>query len=167
MHVAARRLFVLLLIAASAAACRKDQPAPSPGPAASAPAALPPGHPPLDAAPPAGATAGGSVSGTVSLSPSVASRAKGPVLFLIARSAADRQILAVRREEGVTFPFAFTISAADAMVSGTSFTGPLDITARLSQSGDAAPAKGDLEGVARGVAVGAKDVAIALDSVRQ
>ena len=45
--------------------------------------------------------------------------------------------------------------------------GPLEITARLSKSGDAVSAKGDLEGLAKDVAVGAKDVKITLDSVRQ
>ena len=45
--------------------------------------------------------------------------------------------------------------------------GPLEITARLSRSGDAVAARGDLEGVARGVAVGAKDARITLDTVHE
>src|SRR5262249_19024350 len=44
---------------------------------------------------------------------------------------------------------------------------PLEITARLSKSGDAVAAKGDVEGVAKGVAVGATDVRIALDTVHE
>jgi cytochrome c-type biogenesis protein CcmH len=75
--------------------------------------------------------------------------------------------VAVRREDGVKYPFAFRISAADAMTEGTKFAGPLDVTARLSRTGDAMPQAGDLEGTARGVAVGATDVAITVDSTRQ
>jgi hypothetical protein len=67
----------------------------------------------------------------------------------------------------VKFPFSFRLSAADAMVAGTPFKGPLDITARLSKSGDAVAAKGDLEGVARGIDVGAKDVKVTIDRVRE
>ena len=129
---------------------------------------LPPGHPPVDGAPPpATATDTGSVAGTIAVSPSLRSRATGGVLFVIARSAADRRILAVRREDNVTFPVQFRISGRDAMVAGTTFAGPLDITARLSKSGDAVAASGDLEGTARGIAVGAEDVKVTLDSVRQ
>jgi hypothetical protein len=132
---------------------------------------LPPGHPPVDGAPPthadAGASVGGSVAGTVTVTPNLQSRAGGGVLFVIARSGPDRRIVAVRRESGATFPFAFHISGADAMIAGTSFSGPLEITARLSQSGDAVAAKGDIEGIAKGVAVGATDVKIALDTVHE
>lgn len=127
------------------------------------PAALPPGHPPLGSKP---AAAGAAIAGRVELSPSLAGRS-GAALFVIARSAKTQQIVAVRKEEVRRFPLSFSISSADAMTAGTSFEGPLDITARLSQSGDAVPAKGDVEGVARGLAPGARDVRIVLDSVRQ
>jgi hypothetical protein len=183
-------------LAAALCACARERPAPppedEPTPAASlrpltsrdasslpdrpapadrtAPAgSLPPGHPPpLDggasAAPP---SAGESVAGTIAVAPALRERARGGVLFVIARAGADRQIVAVRREDGVAFPFAFRVSAADAMVGGTSFKGPLEITARLSKSGDATAAKGDLEGVAKDVAVGARDIKITLDRVRE
>jgi cytochrome c-type biogenesis protein CcmH len=108
------------------------------------------------------------VSGTISVGPTVSSRVvPNEVLFIVARSASSRQVVAVRKEDGARFPFAFEISGADAMVEGTSFEGPFDITARISKSGDAIPAAGDIEGVARGVAAGATGVAITLDSVRQ
>jgi cytochrome c-type biogenesis protein CcmH len=129
---------------------------------------LPPGHPPIDGAPPAGAGADtGSVAGTIAVAPSLASRAAGGVLFVIARSAGDNKILAVRREDNVTFPFKFQISGRDAMIAGTTFAGPLTVTARLSKSGDAVAAKGDLEGTARGVSVGATDVKVTLDTVKE
>jgi hypothetical protein len=112
------------------------------------------------------AAPGESLSGTVTLSPSLASRT-GAALFLIARNAKSQQIVAVRKEDASRFPASFSISGADAMTDGTSFEGPLDVLARLSQSGDAIPAKGDIEGVARGLKPGQRDVRIVLDSVRQ
>ncbi len=144
-----------------------DDPAP---PFAPRPEALPPGHPPVDR--PAPPLAGGelnpaSVSGTVRLAPRlVGRRVPSDVLYIIARNHETRTVVAVRREERVRFPYAFEISAADAMVEGTPFTGPLDLTARLSRTGDAVPARGDLEGITHGVAVGARSVSITLDTVR-
>lgn len=185
-----RATAVLLLTAALAAGCRERAASP-PRPAATADpgklrpltsrdgaqhtfapeplASLPPGHPPVDGAPaPAGPRTGDAVSGTVVLAPMLKARL-GPTdaLFVIARSAATRQILAVRKAESVRFPFAFEISGADAMVEGTPFVGPFDITARLSKSGDAMPGGGDVEGTAKGVAAGAKNVVVTLDTVRQ
>jgi hypothetical protein len=193
----ARRLILAAaLLAVTVAACRAEKPlppaedtaAPAAGPsatlrpltsrdgAAAAPEAapspapegsLPPGHPPLDTAPAGHAASAGSVSGTITVTPNLQSRAKGGVLFVIARSGPDRRIVAVRRESAAAFPFAFRISGMDAMIAGTSFTGPLEITARLSQTGDAVASKGDVEGVAKGVAVGATDVKITLDTVHE
>jgi hypothetical protein len=145
------------------------------GPAASSAAplpdaSLPPGHPPLDAAPPPGAAAsdGASIAGTVTVAPNLQSRAAGGVLFVIARSAAaDHRILAVRREDNVKFPFKFRLSGEDAMIAGTAFAGPLDVTVRLSKSGDAAAAKGDIEGTARGLRIGATDAKVTLDTVHE
>jgi cytochrome c-type biogenesis protein CcmH len=146
----------------------RDRSGPAESAAPAADSSLPPGHPPIDAAPPPGAGAEtGSVAGTIAVAPTLQSRAAGGVLFVIARSAADRRILAVRREDNVTFPFKFQVSGRDAMIAGTTFAGPLDVTARLSKSGDAVAAKGDLEGTARGVAVGATDVKVTLDTVHE
>src|SRR5687767_11974823 len=69
------------------------------GPRTVAEASLPPGHPST-------ADAAASVAGTVRLD---ASLSNGPpprdaVLFIIARDA-ERRIVAVRREDGVAFPF--------------------------------------------------------------
>jgi len=132
-------------------------------------ASLPPGHPPIDAAPPpdAAASDGASIAGTITVAPNLQSRAAGGVLFVIARSAADHRLLAVRREDNVKFPFKFRISGQDAMIAGTAFAGPLDVTARLSKSGDAVAAKGDIEGTARGLRVGAEDVKVTLDTVHE
>ncbi len=137
-------------------------PAPQPGPAQS----LPPGHPPVGAPPSVSPVSGAAVSGTVAIAPRLKER-QGKALFIIARSAASGQIVAVRKEQDVHFPLRFQISAADAMVEGTAFAGPFDLTVRLSKTGDAMPGAGDVEGTAKGVAAGARDVKITLDTVRQ
>lgn len=187
------RLFALgaCLLAVLASSCRSERPAPPaesepsppaslrpltsrdrPGPAGSGASSvpetsLPPGHPPMGGTPAAAPAETGSVAGTIAVAARLQGRAAGGVLFVIARSGADRRIVAVRREEGATFPFKFRISGADAMMAGTTFAGPLEITARLSKSGDAVAARGDLAGVARGIAVGAKDVKITIDTVHE
>jgi cytochrome c-type biogenesis protein CcmH len=108
---------------------------------------------------------GAAVSGVIDLAPRFKEQG-GVALFVIARSATEHQILAVRKEERPQFPFSFRISGADQMVQGTAFAGPLDITARLSKSGEAMPSKGDLEGVARGVSPPKEGVRILLDTQR-
>jgi hypothetical protein len=182
-RVAGSRLVVIAagLVAALASSCRGEKPAPPAGEGSSpstslrpltADSALPPGHPPIDAAAPRSDAAdtgsvAGSVAGTIAVAPSLKARVPSGVLFVIARSSADKRIVAVRREDVVTFPFRFKISGADAMIAGTPFAGPLDITARLSRSGDAVAAKGDVEGVARGIAVGSGEVRVTLDTVHE
>lgn len=127
---------------------------------------LPPGHPPVEGPPSARATGGARVSGTVALAASHAGRAAGGgVLYVIAKK--DGATLAVRRLEVARFPVAFELSEADVMVQGTPFTGPVEIVARLSKTGDALPAPGDIEGTTRGVALGATGVEVRLETVRQ
>lgn len=143
--------------------------------AADAPAALPPGHPPTGGgalppghAPVAQGPSGPPVSGRVTVSGPLQARAAGArALYVIARKAGTRDIVAVKKIDQPTFPAAFELSGGDAMVPGTPFAGPFDLTVRLSKSGDAIPAAGDLEGSSKGVAAGAKDVTVALDTVRQ
>jgi cytochrome c-type biogenesis protein CcmH len=103
------------------------------------------------------------VAGTVLLSAKL-SAGPGDVLYLIAKKGPTT--LAVRRIDKPAFPLEFELSGADAMVSGVPFEGPVDLVARLSRTGDAIPAKGDLEGVAKGVAVPAARVKVTIDSVR-
>jgi cytochrome c-type biogenesis protein CcmH len=104
----------------------------------------------------------------VTLSAGLQARAAGAkALYVIARKAGTRDIVAVKRVDAPSFPAAFELSAGDAMVPGSAFTGPFDLTARLSKSGDAIPAPGDLEGSVAGVAAGAKGVGLTLDTVRQ
>jgi hypothetical protein len=53
------------------------------------------------------------------------------------------------------------------MMEGVSFEGPFDVTARWSQQGDAMPAPGDIEGVAKGVAMNGAEVKIVLSDARK
>jgi hypothetical protein len=130
--------------------------APAPAPA------LPSGHPPLGEPAP-GAKSAGRISGTIALSPKLA---VGPsdVLYVMAKK--GTATLAVRRVEKPSFPFVFEISGGDVMMAGGAFDGPVDVVARVSRTGDAIPAKGDLEGTARNVKVPAKDVKLTIDAVR-
>jgi hypothetical protein len=150
---------------------------PSPGPV-DADAPLPPGHPPLGDAPAAalpsghppigeplpGAKSAARLSGTIALSPRLT---VGPsdVLYVMAKKGAAT--LAVRRVDKPSFPFAFEISAGDAMMAGGAFEGSVDVVARVSRTGDAIPAKGDLEGVAKAVSIPSKNVKLTIDTVRQ
>jgi cytochrome c-type biogenesis protein CcmH len=125
-------------------------------------AALPAGHPPIGEPGPA-AAAGARIAGTIALSPNLKS---GPsdVLYVMAKR--GTATLAVRRVDKPAFPFAFEISAGDAMMAGGAFEGSVDVVARLSRTGDAIPAKGDLEGVAKNVKVPSQAVKVTIDRVR-
>lgn len=131
-------------------------------------AAMPQGHPPLSGGGAGAASTAPPLGGTVALAPSIAERAGGAkALYVIARKAGTRDIVAVKKIDAPKFPAAFELSGSDVMVSGTAFAGPFDLTARLTLTGDAIPSAGDLEGATKNVAAGTKDVKITLDSVRQ
>ena len=90
------------------------------------------------------------VSGTIRIDPTLADQMpEGASLFLIARSEGVKRgiPLAVKKLQGVTFPYSFTLGQADVMLSGALFEGPITIFARLDKDGDAAPASGDIDGV--------------------
>ena len=143
-------------------------------------APLPPGHPPLESAPtqapplPAGhppigepgpgAKSAGPIAGTIALSPKLK---VGPTDVLYVMAKRGTATLAVKRVDKPSFPLAFEISGGDAMMGGGSLEGPVDVVARVSRTGDAIPAKGDLEGVVKNVKVPSKSVHLTIDSVRQ
>jgi cytochrome c-type biogenesis protein CcmH len=135
-------------------------------PEAGTPPTLPPGHPPLTAGPVGvGTASAGRVAGTITLSPRLRQRlAPTDVLYVIAKK--DGATLAVQRIENPRFPLAFELSGANAMMAGGAFEGPVDVTARLSKTGDAIPTSGDLEGTRTGVSVPADGVAITIDKAR-
>jgi cytochrome c-type biogenesis protein CcmH len=153
---------------------RDDAPAPAasaaPGEAASNPhesQTLPAGHPPIEGSGGAAAAAHAapSVTGVVEAAPAVKGKIKGGALYVIARNAKTNHVIAARRLES-SVPQKFEISGADAMPPGTPFEGPFKIIARWSQSGDAMPQPGDIEGTAVNVAAGEKNLKIVLSEVR-
>ena len=90
------------------------------------------------------------VSGTIRIDPTLADQMpEGASLFLIARSEGVKRgiPLAVKKLQGVTFPYSFTLGQADVMLPGALFEGPITIFARLDKDGDAASAPGDIDGV--------------------
>jgi len=145
---------------------------------------LPPGHPPLEGAPAQGApqaaplpaghppigepapgsTSADRISGTIALSPKFQ---VGPTDVMYVMAKKGTATLAVRRVDKLSFPFAFEIGGGDAMMGGAAFEGPVDVVARVSKTGDAIPAKGDLEGIAKSVKINARDVRLTIDTVRQ
>jgi cytochrome c-type biogenesis protein CcmH len=135
-------------------------------PEAGTPPSLPPGHPPLTAAHGgAAAASSGHVAGTIALAPRLEKRlSPTDVLYVIAKK--DGATLAVQRIESPRFPLAFELSAANAMMAGAAFEGPVDVTARLSKTGDAIATSGDLEGTKSGVPVPADGISITIDKVR-
>ncbi len=139
--------------------------APASGPLAAP--TLPPGHPPIgpETASSAGASASaGAIAGTIRIAPGLRVGASD-VLYVMAKRGSTT--LAVRRIASPSFPLSFEISGADAMMAGAGFEGPVDVVARVSRSGDAIPAAGDLEGTVKNVRIPAKGVALTITSVRR
>lgn len=142
---------------------------PAPGPMA---AATPP-----PAVSPAGVAAGGGkaaagagkVSGRVSLSAAVAGQA-GPddTVFILARPAdGGRMPLAVIRKQVRDLPAEFTLDDSMAMAPGAKISdhAKLVVTARVSKSGNAMPADGDLVGQSAAVAPGATGLQVEISDV--
>jgi cytochrome c-type biogenesis protein CcmH len=184
----ATRAAFLVALAASMLSCSGEKPAPSQAARESSPPTtggikpltsrdeakpfagvapstgeLPVGHPPVG-----DAASGAKLAGIVSIAPGLLSRVSPKdVLYLIARNRKSNAVVAVRREDDVRFPHAFELSAKDAMTPDQPFVGPFAITARLSKSGDALPARGDLEGTSADVPEGGKNVAVLIERVRE
>jgi cytochrome c-type biogenesis protein CcmH len=173
-----RSIILFLILSAGLSACgekaRPVEEAPPPA-AAGAPPALPDGHPPVAGHPPIDGhplqdgpapADGGTVKGSIDVAKAHRPAIQGGAIFVIARRAGTREVVAVRKAESLDLPQAFTLSAADVMMGGVAFAGPFDVTARWTSTGDAMPAPGDIEGTARDVAVGATDVKVTLSEVR-
>lgn len=107
---------------------------------------------------------------TVSLGPALATHfSPGETLFVFARDPHGGPPLAVRKLAVNRFPVTVVLDDDSAMVAGhdlSSASGPLEIVARLSRSGTAAPQAGDLEGTRRvSASSDARRLDIALDRV--
>ena len=118
------------------------------------------------AAPAAGAT----VSGRISLGAQVArNAAPGDTVFIVARAATGPRVpLAVYRMSVGNLPAKFSLDDSQAMSPDLKLSAFSDVvvSARVSKSGNAIPQAGDLETTPMNVKVGAKDLTLVIDRVR-
>lgn len=124
------------------------------------------GMPALPAAAPAPmALPGASVSGSITLAQALAGKAApDDTLFVFARAAdgAQRMPLAILRRQVKDLPLTFTLDDSLSMspAARLSAVKSVIVSARISKSGQATPAPGDLTGQSAAVDVGATGIAI-------
>lgn len=108
-----------------------------------------------------------SVSGTVTLSPALAAKVKpDDSVFVFARPAdGSRMPVAVVRARASELPLRFTLDDSRAMAptAKISALNEVIINARVSRSGNAIPASGDLEGATEKVKVGTQGMSLVID----
>ncbi|HNP27241.1 MAG TPA: c-type cytochrome biogenesis protein CcmI [Nitrosomonas sp.] len=109
-----------------------------------------------------------SISGNVTISDSIASSAnQNDTLFIYARAESGPKMpLAILRLKAGDLPTSFTLTDEMAMTPAmklSSFPNVV-VEARISKSGQAVPASGDLQGVSAPVKVGDNNVTIVIDS---
>jgi cytochrome c-type biogenesis protein CcmH len=111
------------------------------------------------------------VSGTVELDPALRSQvADTDTVFIFARAAqGPRFPLAVLRKQVKDLPVSFVLDDSMSMVPTAKLSGfpQVVVGARISKSGSASPAAGDLEGLVEPVRPGAKNLKIVIDSQRK
>lgn len=109
----------------------------------------------------------GTVSGVISISPALKSKVKpDSILFIFARAADGPKIpLAVIDMPASGLPMEFTLNDAMAIMPSMKLSRfeRVQIVARVSHSGSAAPQTGDLEGQTEPVSVGSKNLRVLID----
>ncbi|HEY5635876.1 MAG TPA: c-type cytochrome biogenesis protein CcmI [Burkholderiales bacterium] len=131
------------------------------------------GLPMLALAPAAPAAVAGpeAILGTVSLDPALAAKvAPDDVVFVLARPVeGSRMPLAVARTQVRNLPYSFRLDDGMAMTPQARLSGQTQVVvaARISKSGNANVAAGDLEGESAPVAPGARDLRIVISTVRK
>lgn len=123
------------------------------------------------AAGPPAAPAGSGLTGRVSLAPVLAAKVSpGDTLFIFARAAEGPRIpLAILRRAAAELPMNFSLDDSMAMSPELKLSkfAQVVVGARISRSGDAMPASGDLEGTTAVLSNSAQGVELVIDSVRQ
>ena len=159
----ARRLGGMPPAVAAASAPQKAAPA---SPMAAAPKAE---APKTELAKGAAATTVTTVGGTVNLSDAMKAKvAPTDTVFIFARAAeGSRMPLALTQVKVSELPAKFTLDDTMAMSKDMKLSSvPMIVVgARVSKSGRPMPSTGDLEGLSKPVAVGAKDVSVTIDRV--
>lgn len=118
--------------------------------------------------PGAPANSGATIKGHVELSPALKARlGKGEPVFLFARSGSGGAPVAAIRATSDQFPLEFELNDAMAMNPDNRLSNfkEVNLTARVSKSGDVKGHSGDLEGSLTGVKVGAKGVKLVIDKI--
>lgn len=109
-----------------------------------------------------------SISGTVTIDDAVASSANpNDTLFIYARAESGPKMpLAILRLKASDLPTTFTLTDAMAMTPAMKLSSfpTVVIEARISKTGQAVPASGDLQGLSEPVKVGSNNVTIEIDS---
>lgn len=110
------------------------------------------------------------ISGRIELSPSLAAQVSaGDVLFIFARGTGETGMpLAALRVATARFPLDFTLDRRHALVpdKGLASVDRVIVEARISRSGNAAPASGDLTGKAQPAKPGSRNLHVVIDQVR-
>ncbi len=112
---------------------------------------------------------GGTISGKVNLATGLAAKASpGDTVFVFARAAQGPRVpLALLRRQVKDLPFEFSLDDSMAMVPDFTLSkySPVIVGARISHSGDAIAAAGDLQGFSKPVTTGAAAVNVTIDQV--
>ena len=110
-----------------------------------------------------------SLRGEVRVSPALAARVRaGDTLFVYARAAEGSRVpLAILRRSAADLPMTFTLDDSHAMSpqARLSQADSVVVLARISRSGQATPASGDLQGQAGPVAPGSAALVVVIDTV--
>jgi len=115
-------------------------------------------------------SSGKEISGKIELSFDMKSKIKpGDIVMVVARKPGERMPVAVLKVPATDFPMRFTLSDALAMNPAAllSQLSEVSIEVRISKTGMAKPEAGDLISTAQTIQVGAKDVRLLVDQVRQ
>jgi len=115
-------------------------------------------------------SSGKEISGKIELSFDMKSKIKpGDIVMVVARKPGERMPVAVLKVPATDFPMRFTLSDALAMnpAAPLSQLSEASIEVRISKTGMAKPEAGDLISTAQTIQVGAKDVRLLVDQVRQ
>lgn len=117
------------------------------------------------------AVAGATVRGKVSLAAALAAKAApGDTVFVFARAAQGPRVpLALVRRQVKDLPFEFSLDDSMAMMPDFTLSkyAPVIVGARISHSGDAIAAPGDLQGFSKPVKIGASGISVTIDQVVQ
>lgn len=115
-------------------------------------------------------SAANDLTGTVTISPSLAKKVSpSDTLFIFAQATqGPRMPLAIVRLQAKDLPASFSLNDSMAMAPAFKLSSfkEVNLVARVSKSGKAVPARGDLQGIVKGVKVGsAKKIDIQINEV--